>query len=407
MTVKQEPLDRLKDSAGAMRCSFEAVVRDSEGRVYALPTVELDAFHEFHVVARVNEEASARCGTRVTTLRCLASERVGDEHRHRRYELEAHGQVGGLPEVEVETPPPANPWEVPGWFDEAAEWIRERVDAPVEQRSTRSISTLLRAGEAYFKAVPSFFGAEPAITRRLAREHPGHVPDLIDLDIERRWLLLGDFGDEKLTLEHPLDVWVEALRAYADLQRAWVARSEELLAIGCPDRGLAQLEHDLDVVLADRDALLPEREEGLSDEQLEELPALRDRLRDIGRRVAMFEIPPTLDHGDLHAGNIAIREPGPLVFDWSDGCVALPLMSVTPILGWDEQPEGAGTTLRDVYLERIDAPAEAYDDAMLLGFAHQAVSYHRITSSLAPHSRWEWERVLPWLVKELLQRTRA
>ena len=41
---------------------------------------------------------------------------------------------------------------------------------------------------------------------------------------------------------------------------------------------------------------------------------------------------------------------------------------------------------------------------MLLGLAHQAVSYHRITAGTAPHSRWEWERILPWIVRQLLER---
>jgi hypothetical protein len=387
-----------------VRASFEAIVRDPAGRTFAVPTIELDEFHEFHLVAAVNEEVERLCGTRVTTLRCLSSEPVGEDARHRRYELEAHGPVRGLAEVEVELPPPGNAWEAAGWFDTAAGWIRERIDAPVEQRSARSISALLHAGDAYFKAVPAVFAAEPAITRALAREHPGRVPEVIDVDVERGWLLMRDFGGERLSTSHPVDRWVEALRVYADLQAAWVGRTDELLAFGCPDRALPQLERDLDVVLADVDAMLPGRPEGLTDEQVAALPALRAWLREVAAGVGEFELPPTLDHGDLHAGNIALRASGPLVFDWSDGCLALPLVSVTPILEWDDQPEGAGTTLRDAYLERLGAPVAAYADSILLGLAHQAVSYHRIVEGIAPHTRWEWERVLPWLVKQLLER---
>lgn len=79
-----------------------------------------------------------------------------------------------------------------------------------------------------------------------------------------------------------------------------------------------------------------------------------------------------------------MRESGPLVFDWSDGCLAPPLVSVTPILEWDDPPPGA----REAYLERLGAPLEAYDDAVFLGLAHQLVSYGRILRGIAPHLRW-------------------
>jgi hypothetical protein len=183
------------------------------------------------------------------------------------------------------------------------------------QRSTRSISAFLQAGDAYFKAVPRIFAAEPAITEGLARLHPGLVPEVLAVDVDRRWLLTRDFGDEKL-----------------------------------------------------------------------------------------MDRPATLDHGDRHADNVVLRDGKPLIFDWSDACLAQPLVSVRPMLAWDDMPVRTRRRLRDAYLVRLGAPAAACDDAMLLGLAHQAVSYHRITGGIAPHARWEWETVLPWIVKQLLDR---
>jgi hypothetical protein len=371
--------------------------------MFAVPRIEVDGFHTFNHVAQVNSSVEGLCDVRITTLRCLSSERTPDDGRHRRYELEAHGTVEGLREIEVELPPPWNPWEEVGWFDEASAWIRDRVDAPVEQRSARSISAFLRAGDAYFKAVPRIFAAEPAITRGLSRLHPGLVPEVIDVDVDRGWLLTRDFGDEQLAASDP-ERRAEALEAYADLQLAWVGREDELFGLGCPDRTLGPLDEHLGVVLGDVDAMLPGHPEGLSDDQIRALPDLRARLSDAAARVATFDIPATLDHGDLHAENIALRDGRPLIFDWSDACLALPLVSVTTMLAWDDIPVRVRKGLRDAYLERLGAPVAAYDDAMLLGLAHQAVSYHRITEGTAPHSRWEWEQVLPWIVKQLLER---
>jgi Phosphotransferase enzyme family len=251
--------------------------------------------------------------------------------------------------------------------------------------------------------VPGIFATEPAITAGLYRLHPDLVPEVLDIDVERGWLLTRDFG-EKLLVSEPPDAWLRALEGYADLQLAWLGRASELHALGCPDRTVARLEHDVDRVLGDVDALLPGRPEGLSDDELARLPEVRAKLHDAARGVAAFGLPPTLDHGDLHAGNIVVRDGKPLIFDWSDACLALPLVSVTPMLAWDESAVTFRGTLRDAYLERIGAPRAAYDDAMLLGLAHQAVSYHRITEGTAPHSRWEWDDVLPWIVKQLLAR---
>lgn len=386
-----------------MRVSFEGVVHGPDGRTFAVPRVELDEFHPFHLVAPVNAAVELLCGARVTTLRCLSSERTPDGGRHRRYELEAHGPVGSLREADAELPPGGNPWEQVGWYAEAVAWLGERVDALVVQQSARSISAFLWAGDAYLKAVPRIFAAEPAITDGLYRRHPELLPEVLDVDVRRGWLLTRDFGGALLS-DAPLATWVEALEAYAGLQLAWAGDADELLALGCPDRTLPRLDADLDRVLGDVDAMLPGRPEGLTDDDLDAVPALRARLREAAARVGAFELAPTLDHGDLHAANIAVRAGKPVVFDWSDGCLALPLLSITPMLAWDEPPVTARRALRDAYLDRLGAPLEAYDDAMLLGLAHQAVSYHRITEGTAPHARWEWEQVLPWIVKQLLER---
>ena len=387
-----------------MRVSFEGVVHGPDGRMFAAPRVELDAFHLFHLVASVNAAVEQLCGARVTTLRCLSSEGAPDGGRHRRYELEAHGPVTGLQPVEVDLPPPGNPWEEIGWYDEASAWVRERVDAPVEQRSARSISAFLRAGDAYFKAVPRIFAAEPAITEGLARLHSGLVPEVLDIDVDRGWLLTRSFGDEKLAAGEP-QARVETLEAYADLQLAWIGRDDELFALGCPDRTPARLDEHLDVVLGDVDAMLPGLPEGLTEDQVGALPELHGRLRAAAVRLAAFDLPATLDHGDLHGDNVVLRDGKPLIFDWSDACLAHPLVSITPMLAWDEMPVRTRRHLRDAYLQRLGAPTGAYDDAMLLGLAHQAVSYHRITEGTAPHSRWEWEQVLPWIVNQLLVRS--
>lgn len=385
-----------------VRVSFEAVIRGADGRAFAVPRIELDGFFDVREARPVIEAVRERHGVSVTLLRCVSSDPDGDD-RYRRYELEAHGPVCGLAEVDAEPLPPGHDWEHPAWFETAAAWLRERIDAPVEQVAAWTISTVLRAGDAYLKAVPPYFGAEPAITRALWEREPDRVPEVLDLDVERRWLLMRDFGGEELTVERPVEDWLASIRAYAELQLAWTGHEAELVAAGAPDRRLEQLLRDLDAIFGDVDALLPGREDGLSEEELAAVPALPERLGAAAERLERFEIAPTLDHGDLHAGNVRLRATGPLFYDWSDGCVTMPLLSLVPLVLWHELPF-AVTELRDAYLETMGAPVEAFDDAITLGLAHQAGAYYRINAGTPPHGRWQWEDVLPSIVKQLLER---
>src|SRR5918994_7401242 len=108
-------------------------------------------------------------------------------------------------------------------------------------------------------------GRAPAITAFLSDHHPGRVPEVLDVDLERGWLLTRDFGDELLTTAPPPHAWVRALESYADLQLAWVDRVDDLLRVGAPDRTLPELERELDVVLMDVDAMLVGHPGGVSE----------------------------------------------------------------------------------------------------------------------------------------------
>jgi hypothetical protein len=188
-----------------------------------------------------------------------------------------------------------------------------------------------RGGDFFFKAVPVLFAGEPALTRELGRRHPGRAPTVVAADAERRWLLMRDFDGAALS-EQDSDAVCDALRAYARHQVEWIGAVDHLYTLGCPDRTLDALEGEIDAVLGDTAALLPGRSEGLSPTQLSRLPELADRLRAACARLRGYELPPTLEHGDLHPGNIRRRDDGFLVFDWSDGCVSVPFFSLVPFL---------------------------------------------------------------------------
>jgi hypothetical protein len=412
---------------------------------WEVPRHESDDPRWWHVVRDVNQAFSELLGLELTTLRCLANS-GDDELRLRFYELEPHG-AGTPPDGawierrELEQIALAEPehrplllrclderdvdggelsvrWARPGWFAEAVSWIRERLgqrglDATsVVQERTWSISTVLRVstreGDFFFKAVPRVFAGEPALTRELARRHAGVVPEVAAVDEKRGWMLMHAFrGDE---IEADPSALAGAVDAYAALQLSWVGRGEELVELGCPDRSLEALEPQIDPLLGDRALLLPDHPEGLSPAEFEAVPELAERLHDACDQLRAYDLPATLEHGDLHTNNVRRVDGGFLFFDWSDACLSIPFFGLVPFLQFHDEPLEA--TLRDRLRDAYLAPwvaelgrddlVEAFELAQFVGLFHQAVSYQRITEGIEPRARWEWERGFPFFVKRLL-----
>jgi hypothetical protein len=390
---------------------YHALLLDGEGERVLVVRWEEQAPRHWHVISHVNEAVRELAGIEATTLRCLANERVDESRVVRVYELEAHEPMDGVDPGAVDDLPAealarwrAEPdpelgveWALPGWYDRAVAWIGGQVDVagPIEQLRTWSISMVLRVptpnGDVYFKAVPPLFAAEPALTRELGRRQPGRAPTVLAADLDRRWMLMEDFDGDDLSA----DTWEDALQTYARLQLDWIERTDRLRDLGCPDRGLAALVAEIDPVLGDRGAML-----GFSDEELAQLPTAAERVRESCARLAEHELPETLEHGDLHAGNIRARIDGFLFYDWSDGCVSVPFFGLVPFF---LDVRDGRERLRDAYLEPWGAHlSEAFELAQLPGLFHHAVSYHRIVTATEPRARWEWEQAFPYFVRQLL-----
>jgi hypothetical protein len=154
---------------------------------------------------------------------------------------------------------------------------------------------------------------EAALYEVLAVRVPEHVLVPLAVDAERGWVLLPDGGPSG-----EVDV-AAALPAYAALQRG--LEPEELVA-----RGVADM----------RPAVMPERfEEALEAASrtattdgravLERVPAARPAFLEDCARLADSPGGASLDHNDLHPGNVLA---GPRFYDWGDAVVAHPFASL-------------------------------------------------------------------------------
>ena len=282
-------------------------------------------------------------------------------------------------------------WLEPQWRAEAEAWIREqaRVTGAIEQPHVYPWSTVLRVptdqGPLWFKeTAPEVHGFEPRLTEILAETRPELVTELVATDQERARMLMRDAGTRLRELEPPDPAhWERVLPRYAELQIAMAPRAAELLALGVPDERPAGIPDRVEALLDDDEALLIGDSEELTAEQRDEL---RRRLPELRAQVAELEafgIAETIQHDDLHDGQVFLREGRFRILDWGDSSVSHPFHTLTVTLralAWRHglQPgDPALLRLRDAYLEPFGAPAEAADLAYRTGTHARALAWHR------------------------------
>lgn len=315
------------------------------------------------------------------------------------------------------------PWARSGWFAAATRWIEDEaarlgypVTGPIEYVRTWSISAVLRAptaaGALFFKQAARLplFADEPALTAALAGHYPLHLPVPLAIDRARGWMLLPDIGYARRDM-HDSVPYEAAARIWAELQRASSASVAQLFAAGCLDRSLDVLAAQIDPLL---EGLEPDAE--LSADDIAELRRLAPEIKALCGQLARYRIPPALVHGDLHWGNIALKDPGAIFFDLTDACVAHPFLDLTTLLNIsDKLPEHAAVRerLRASYLAPwadYAPPAQLQAAAalgQLLGAFHQAVSYQYILAGVEPASRSELASGLGYFLGQGLRMLRT
>lgn len=310
-------------------------------------------------------------------------------------------------------------WVRRGWFNRAADTLVDMADrmemtsiAEVEQTRVwaRSCTLRLRSnnGDLYMKAVPDSVSYEPVVTRVLSIRYGGFMPIVHGVHVDKGWLLMGDFGSEYLTDHVDYESWEQVVRRYALIQRDMTENAQSLNALGVPNR-------HLDYIASQVPRIIYNPPEELNPSERRELKRHASTLRTMLFDLGEFNIPLTLTHGDLRPGNIIIQPNSePLFFDWSDSSISHPFFDLPSLL--DALPpslkakEGVLERLRDVYLnvwtryEPMPNLLEAYNQASVLGYLHQALIYQTlILPNTELNTQWEVRPTLVRTVRHMMQ----
>jgi aminoglycoside phosphotransferase (APT) family kinase protein len=199
------------------------------------------------------------------------------------------------------------------------------------------------------------------------------------------------------------------------LQLAVAGEAKRLLRLGVPDERLAGLPARFARVLEDRDTLLVARADGLNESEYERLRDSTAEVERLCRELAGYGIPETIQHDDLHDGNVFVRDGRYVVFDWGDSCVSHPFHTLVVTLratAWRFDLEPGHSTLvrmRDAYLEPF-APCgsraellEAFDTAYRVGTIGRALHWYRSVAARVPHLSPDEADSVPYGLKLFLE----
>ncbi|MDX3798905.1 phosphotransferase [Streptomyces sp. AK04-3B] len=312
------------------------------------------------------------------------------------------------------------PWTRLGWYSQAAEWATTHLRAAGYRRIGKPAQPGMRAWsyqmrlpalphDVYFKASPSVYRHEAAVSLLLSQRFPNTVAKVIAVDPHRNWMLTEDFGAQRMPGSTEItDAYMRVVPELARIQHGMAEETETLIAAGCPDHRLEILPDLYDELVHDAP--------GLTAAQRTRLGAASVVLRESCRRLAAVGLPRTLVHLDVWRGNCLFGGRGPLIFDWAESVLGHPLVSLDVVLrdlraAAPDDPE-AERRVTDAYLAawadagvRVGAPqtvTQALEGARPVGIVSRALTWRATLAGLSPDRARPYRDTVAAQLSELL-----
>jgi hypothetical protein len=293
---------------------------------------------------------------------------------------------------------------------DAESWIRTQVEpvGAIEVARKRPWATVLRVPLAdrvvWFKACSPVQAFEPRLTAELFARWPNRVPEVVGYDETRAWLLLGDAGAPIDFYVNPPEKWLDALPLYAELQRGEAAHTHDHLTHDVPDLRVATLPARYEDLLQHH---LP-----LESGEIGPLRSFAPRFAELCGQLAAHDVPETIQHDDLHAGNLYDQGEQLRLLDWGDASISHPFMSLVVTFRFLEEINKLPPSdpwfgrLRDAYLEPWGRGlAGTFALAIRVGrFAH-ALAWVRQRDTLPEETRADFDKPFQIILRRAIAQT--
>ena len=240
-------------------------------------------------------------------------------------------------------------WRTDAFARELTDWVSEQVGpvtsaSVVKLRPWACVWRMASRGRHFFakqNCAPQ--SHEPAVLALVAGFAPRRVVDVVATDPERGLLLSADRGPTLLERGVVDDAgWSRVVAEAAELQRVAAEYRKQLALAGLttmrPQDAPAYLAMRCDQLAALPVADPRRLDPVVADRLLTAVP----RVRDWAEQVAALDLPLTLQHNDLHAGNVVEVDGQLRFFDLADAVLAEPLAALLIPLRVLADQEGLG-----------------------------------------------------------------
>jgi hypothetical protein len=247
--------------------------------------------------------------------------------------------------------------------------------------SLRPWSATARVGDVWLKACGTGGRYEVPLLGALLWWGAPHAVLPLAVDTPRGYVALPDAGTLLRSGGHGAEPWPQLLTEHAALQRQLQRHADDAVAVGVPDLRPERLPRELDALLA-RTALPGDLRAAVTAQQ----PDLREHCA----LLAAGPVAATVQHDDLHDGNVVVDDDGAArVLDWGDSSVGHPfgvlLVTLRALARRYGLDDAARDRLRDTYL---DTWTDLADRSTLLKLADAAQQVQAVARALS------WERAL-------------
>jgi hypothetical protein len=299
-------------------------------------------------------------------------------------------------------------WSTPEWRELAVTWLDERLreagiqrTGPVAQPRIRPWGTVLNAattaGPVWLMAPGPGTVFEVRLYELLHDVVPDWVLAPIATDAERGWVLLPDGGTSLRDSEtDPVEAMLKVLPQYGDLQRQLMPRAGDMVELGVSDMRAELMPERFDEAVA----AVSRRADADDLETIRQIVGRRDIFRARCAQAMSTSIGASLDHNDLHAGNVFMTGQRVRFYDWGDSVVSHPFASMLialralPYQYGISSGDPAIPRMRDAYLEAFSdlAPhwelVEQLDAACWVGVVARALVWERALTTEDEPGEW-------------------